>query len=343
MNKEAHKAPTMKDIAHLAGVTQATVSYVLNNSEFISDKVKKRVLDAADELGYIPNLVARNLKVKKTNTIGILVPDVMNSYYSLMMRYNEKITRELGYFTFICNTMHDVEIEDWYIVALIQQKVAGVIICYGLENRECYKKLRKHNIPFVVIDDQLSEDEGDGPCILVNNIKGSFLVVQHFFSLGIRDIAFCSEPLYCIALRERYEGFIQAMQEFGLQVNKDTVYISNKNYEYEKIELGYTAAREILAKSSPRGIFASSDQVAYGVIRKLHEMKINIPQDISVIGYDNVPISSIVSPSLTTINQPVKTMCRQATDTLFKIIRREDDIKMKITLEPSIVIRQSAP
>jgi LacI family transcriptional regulator len=341
--KKALKTPTMKDIARITGVTQATVSYAINDSEYISKTVKKRVLDTADELGYIPNLVARNLKKRTTNTIGIVVPDVMNSYYNEMIKYNEKITRELDYFTFICNTMHDAAIEDWYIISLIQQKVAGVIICYGLTNRACYKKLYKHNIPFVAIDDEVSEDEGGPPCVLLNNIKGSFLVVQHFISLGIKNIAYCSEPLYNMALRDRYEGFKRAMKEFGLTIKDEMVYIAKEGNEYEKIELGYIATKEILAKSRPEGIFASTDQMAFGVIKRLNELKIRVPQDIAVIGYDNVPFSSVISPSLTTINQPIMTMCIQGTDTLFKVIRREENIKKKITLEPSIVIRQSAP
>jgi LacI family transcriptional regulator len=343
MIKKMLKTPTMKDIARIAGVTQATVSYAINDSEDISEKVKKRVLDTADELGYIPNVVARNLKKRTTNTIGIVVPDVMNSYYNEMIKYNEKITRELDYFTFICNTMHDADIEDWYIISLIQQKVAGVIICYGLTNRGCYKKLHKHNIPFVAIDDEVVEDDGDAPCVLLNNIKGSFLVVQHFISLGIKSIAYCSEPLYNMALRDRYEGFKRAMKEFGLPIKDEMVYIAKEDNEYEKIEIGYIATKEILAKSKPKGIFASTDQMAFGVIKRLNELKIRIPQDIAVIGYDNVPFSSVISPSLTTINQPIMTMCIQGTDTLFKVIRREEDIKKKITLEPSIVIRQSAP
>ena len=343
MLNKAPRTPTMKDIARIAGVTQATVSYVINDSEDISETVKKRVLDTADELGYIPNLVARNLKKRTTNTIGIVVPDVMNSYYNEMIKYNEKITRELGYFTFICNTMHDAEIEDWYIISLIQQKVAGVIICYGLTNRGCYKKLYKHGIPFVAIDDEINEDDGEAPCVLLNNIKGSFLAVQHFISLGVKDIAYCSEPLYNMALRDRHEGFKRAMKEFGLPIKNDMVHIMKEDNEYEKIGLGYIATKEILAKGKPEGIFAATDQMAFGVIKRLNELKIRVPQDIAVIGYDNVPFSSVISPSLTTIDQPIMTMCIQGTDTLFKVIKREGDIKNKITLEPSIVIRQSAP
>src|SRR4030042_33752 len=339
MLKKISKTTTMKDIASIAGVTQATVSYVINGSEDISEAVRKKVLDTAEELGYIPNLVARNLKKRKTNTIGIIVPDVLNSYYSEMIKYNEQITRENGYFTFISNTMHDSEIEDWYIIALIQQKVAGVIICYGLTNRVCYKKLQKHNIPFVVIDDEINESDLEIPCILVNNIKGSNLVVRHFISFGIKDIAYCSEPLYNMALRARYEGFKRAMEESGLTINNNMVYIAKENNEYEKIELGYIATKEILAKATPGGIFASSDQIAFGVIKRLNELKIRVPQDIAVIGYDNVPFSSVLSPSLTTINQPVKRMCVEGAGILFKIIKKEGSIKMKTTLEPHIIVR----
>jgi LacI family transcriptional regulator len=337
------KAPTMNDVAHLAGVTQATVSYVINNTVEISEAVKKRVLDAANELGYIPNVVARNLKMRKTNTIGIIVPDVMNNYYSEMIKYAEKITREQGYFTFICNTMHDGDIEDWYITALIQQKVAGVIICYGLTNRECYNKLFNYRIPFVDLDDETGANEAEAPCVLLNNIKGSFLVVQHFISLGIKDIAYISEPLYNLALKDRYEGYKRAMKEFGLPINNDMVFVSEDTREYEKIQLGYVAAKEILSKSRPSGIFAATDQIAFGVIKRLNEAKIRIPENVAVVGYDNVPFSSVVVPSLTTINQPVMTMCIQGAQMLFGAIKGEPETKKKIMLEPSIVIRESAP
>jgi len=343
MNQKTEKAPTMKDIARIAGVTQATVSYVINGSEDISEAVKKKVLDTAEKLGYIPNLVARNLKKRKTNTIGIIVPDVMNSYYSEMIKYNERIIRESEYFTFICNTMHDAQIEDWYIISLIQQKVAGVIICYGLTNRECYKKLYQHHIPFVVIDDETGIEGAEAPCVLVNHKKGSLLAVKHFVSMGIKNIAYCSEPLYNMALRDRYEGFNMAIKEFGLEENSDRIYIAKEDNEYEKIELGYIATNEILSRGKPGGIFASTDQMAFGVIKRLNELKIAIPQDIAVIGYDNVPFSSIISPSLTTINQPIMKMCIHGTDTLYKIIKRDGSIDLKATLEPNIIIRQSAP
>ncbi len=343
MKRKTHKSPTMNDVARAAGVTQATVSYVLNNTGEISEPVKKRVLDAADELGYILNIVARNLKLNKTNTIGIIVPDVMNSYYSEMIKFTEKITREHGYFTFICNTMHNPEVEDWYVTTLIQHKVAGVLVCYGMTNRTSMQKLRNYNVPFVVIDDELEPEFTESSCVLMNNIKGSYLAVQHLISLGITDIAYFSEPLYNLSLKHRYQGFKMAMEQLGLQMDENMIYITQDEADNDKIAQGYTATSEVLEKVRPRGIYASTDQMAFGVLKRLHELRIKVPEDIAVIGYDNVPFSSVISPSLTTINQPVLTMCIQGSGMLFNMIDGKDEPRKQIMLEPSIIIRESAP
>jgi DNA-binding LacI/PurR family transcriptional regulator len=333
----------MKDIADITGVSQATVSYVINNSKNISDGVKKKILDVAEDLGYIPNAVARNLKKSETNIIGVVVPDVMNSYYNEIIKHIEKLTREKGYFIYICYTMHESEIEDWYITSMIQQKVAGVIICYGLTNRDCYKKLYNHNIPVITIDDRTGKSEGEVSNILVNNIKGSFLAVQHFYSLGIKDICYISEPLYNIALRERYEGFLMAVKEFDIDLKPENIFIADKDKEYEKIDLGYTAVEEVLKRTNARGIFAANDQLAFGIIKRLKETGIDIPEDIAIIGYDNVPFSSVISPSLTTLNQPIELMCTRGIKKLFKIKKGVEKIKSRVMLEPSLIVRESAP
>jgi DNA-binding LacI/PurR family transcriptional regulator len=331
----------MVDVAKAAGVTQATVSYVLNDRGDISEAVRKRVLDAASELGYIPNIVARNFKMSKSNIIGILVPDVMNSFYNELITHTESITREHGYFTFVCNAAHDPELEDWYITSLIQNKVAGVIIGYGLTNRACEQKLEKYHVPHVVLDDDLDEDSAETPCVLMNNIKGSFLAVQHFVSLGISEIAYITEPIYCLALRHRLEGFKQAIDQFGLP--HLTIHVSETKGEYDLLTEGYIGAAEVLSKGKPGGILVSTDQMALGVLKRLRELGIRIPADIAVIGYDDVPLSSIVTPSLTTINQPVMTMCIQGTKMLLGMINGGKDPVRKMVLEPSIVIRESAP
>jgi DNA-binding LacI/PurR family transcriptional regulator len=331
----------MIDVAKAAGVTQATVSYVLNDRGEISEPVIRRVLDAADQIGYIPNIVARNFKMSKSNIIGIIVPDVMNSYFNEVIKYTETITREQGFFSFVCNAMHDPKLEDWYVTSLVQNKVAGVIIGYGLTNRECIQKLKRHNVPFVVLDDDLDENATETPCILMNNIKGSFLAVQHFVSLGISDIAYITEPIYNLALKRRLEGFMQAIDQFGLL--DPQIHIAESKGEYDIITQGYTGAGEVLSRGKPGGIFVSTDHMALGVLKKLHELGIRIPKDIAVIGYDDVALSSVVRPSLTTISQPVMTMCIQGTKILLGMINGSKDPVRKMILEPSIVIRESAP
>jgi len=344
MKKKTERPPTMNDVARASGVTQATVSYVLNNSGDISEPVKQRVKDAAEQLGYIRNNVARNLKLRTANTVGIIVPDVTNSYYSEIIKYTEKIIRESGYFAFICITMHNPQIEDWYTTSLIEQKVAGVIVCYGLANVETLRKFVTYNVPFVVLDDDAQGHNIDAPCVLVNNIKGSFLAVQQFVSLGISKIAFCSETTYNLALKDRHMGFILAIKAFSLEDQLQHVYIAGEDVDQnDKIMLGYIAAEEILAKSKPEGIFAVNDEMAIGVMKKITELGLRIPQDIAVIGYDNVPLSSIVSPALTTVNQPLMTMCIQGTNILRGMMHGEDQIKRRIMLEPSIIVRETAP
>lgn len=333
----------MNDVAKAAGVSQATVSYVLNSTGDISEPVKRRVLESAEKIGYIRNSVARNLKLKKSNTVGIIVPDVTNSYYSEMVKITEKIIRENGHFTFICITMHNQTLEDWYITSLIEQKVAGVVVGYGLSNTDLLNKFVTYNVPFVVLDDDTQIEHIETSCVLVNNIKGSFLAVQQFVSLGITEIAFCSESTFNHALKDRYDGFMQAMKEFGILNQLQHVYIAARDEDqYDKIALGYKAAEEILAKSNPRGIFATNDEIAAGVIKKLTESKIRIPQDIAVIGYDNVPLAALVSPTLTTINQPVVSMCIQGTNMLQDLMEGKDNPRRRIMLEPSIIIRDSA-
>ncbi len=331
----------MQDIAKVAGVTQATVSYVLNDRGEVSEPVRQRVLDTADQLGYIPNQVARNFRMSKSNTVGLIVPDVTNSYYNEMIKHTESIARQHGYFFFVCSALHDPKLEDWYITSLIQNKAAGVIIGYGLTNRECIQKLERYNVPYVVLDDDLNETAVDTACVLMNNVKGSFLAVQHFVSLGVSEIAYITEPLYNLALRHRLEGFKKAMDEFHLSC--PTVYVAESSGEYDKIRQGFIGAGEVLAKGKPRGIFVSTDQMALGVLKKLHELRVRVPADIAVIGYDDIPVASIVRPSLTTISQPVQTMCILGTRMLLGMIDGENEPVHKMILEPSIVIRESAP
>ncbi|MGI6113131.1 MAG: LacI family DNA-binding transcriptional regulator [Mahellales bacterium] len=334
------KLPTMWDVARLAGVTQATVSHVINGTASISKEVKKRVMDAIDELGYVPNAAARSLKQNKTNTIGLIIPDVHSGFFSQMAKSVEENARKYGYITFLCNTSYHPQLEEFYINNLIQQHVAGIIIGYGLMDQNVCNKVLKARIPLVILDSCLEVDDYQVPSVEVDNIKGSWLAVEHLYNMGIREIGFISEPLFNNTLKLRYEGYIKAMETFGCTLNKYSINIQTK--EYDKIEMGYESVDNILMRGKPRAIFVSADQLAFGSIKRLLELKIRIPDDVAIVGYDDVPLSTVITPRLTTIRQPVDQMGKRGFQMLKKLIDGGKITNKRMILIPSLVVRESA-
>lgn len=329
---------TMKDVAKIAGVTQATVSYVINDTASVSEEVKKRVFKAIDELEYVPNALAKSLKENKTNTIGLIIPDINNGYYAEMVKNVEKDLRIKGYIIYLCNTSYDPNLEFTYIMTLIKQKVAGIIIGYGLVNKSIYNSIQIYKINFVVIDDKVEVKNKLIPCVEIDNIKGSLLAVQHLNSIGAKKICFASEPLFNRALKLRYEGFENAIKKFGYNMEDVQVYVENK--EYDKIEMGYNIGSKIILDNVD-AVFSSTDNLAFGIIKRLQEYGYRLPDDINIIGYDDVPFCRYISPTLTTISQPVDKMVEEGTKILDNLIKGEEIKKRYQLMEPSLIIRES--
>ncbi|HHU64009.1 MAG TPA: LacI family transcriptional regulator [Clostridiales bacterium] len=334
------KLPTMWDVARLAGVTQATVSHVINGTASISQEVKKRVSEAIDELGYVPNAAARSLKQNKTYTIGLIVPDVHSGFYSQMAKAVEESAREHGYITFLCNTSYHPQLEDYYINNLIQQQVAGIILGYGLVDQKVCNKVLNARIPLLMLDSSLKIGDWQVPSVEVDNLKGSWLAVEYLYNMGIKEIGYISEPLYNNTLKLRYEGYVKAMENLGCTINKDFIDIHAK--EYDKIKMGYESVDKILAQGKPRAIFVSADQLAFGAIKRLTELKIKIPEDIAIVGYDDIPLSTVVTPRLTTIFQPIDQMGKMGFEMLKKLIDGTKIPNKKVVLDPKLVVRESA-
>lgn len=335
------KLPTMWDVAKLAGVTQATVSHVINGTAPISEKVRTRVINAIEELGYVPNAVARSLKQNKTNTLGLLIPDVHSGYYSEMTKAVEENARKKGYITFLCNTSYDQQLEELYINNLLQQHVAGIILGYGLLNEKALFKIRNSRTPVLIIDGSGKFGKYHIPSVEVDNLKGSKLVVEYLHSIGItQDIGFISEPLQHSALQRRFEGFKRSLESFNCPINYDFFSIEDK--QYDKIQMGYKAVERILKKGRPRAIFVTSDQVALGVIKRLKELNIKIPEEVAVIGYDDVPLATVITPRLTTISQPIYSMAQQGVKMILEIIEGKTIENDRIILQPTLVVRESA-
>jgi LacI family transcriptional regulator len=330
---------TMKDVAKLAGVSQPTVSNVINGTSQVTDEVFEKVQKAIRELGYVPNALAKSLKQNKTNTVGMLIPDIENGYYSEIAKEVEQTLRENGYFTFLCNTFYKPELEKLYINTLIQNNVSGIIMCYGLVDKSVFADIANFDIPLVCIDDRTTAGKKKIPSVEINNVHGSKLAVEHLYSIGARRICFASEPLYNTALESRHAGFVTALNEYGMDSQHLIEFIEKS--EYGKIDMGYNLGAKILLNMEIDAVFASNDYLAIGIMKRLADHGVKIPDDIVIMGYDDVLVSKLVVPSLTTISQPKRLMAKRGTQKLITIMKGNEVKDMEISMEPTLIIRDS--
>jgi len=333
------KLPTMNDVAKAAKVSQATVSYVINNSASISPQVRKRVNDAILKVGYIINSSAKSLKTRRTNTVGVLIPDISSGYYSEMTREIEYFLRKSGYVMFLCNTSYEPELEKQYITTLIEQNVAGIIIGYGLVDQSIYIETNNHKKNLVVIDDFVNIDNIEIQSIEIDNIKAGKVAVSHLLRTGAKKICFASEPLFNRSLINRYEGFQLGIQEHNLTDNKWCTFIEER--QYKKLEMGYNIGSKIILDGEIDAVFATSDYLAYGIVQKLLEYKVNIPKDLVIMGFDDIPLAQYMTPKLTTISQPIHDFARLAVGVIINNDENRMEEVLSIPLEPLLVIRES--
>jgi len=331
----------MKDVAKKVGVSQPTVSHVINGTAPISENVRRKVMAAIDELGYVPNAMAKGLKTRKSAIIGLIVPDVSLHYYSAVVRAVERAMRLQGYMVFLCNTFYSAEVESQYIETLIQHNVIGVLSCSDLLEKKSYKLLARHKIPIVLIDSR-TDIKDEVLRIGVDNIEIARMAVNHLYEVGARKICYVSEPLGADVISVRVNAFKQAMEEKGLECNEKNCFIAPKQYDnYDKMQQGYNIGANILVNPDIEAVFASSDEFAFGVLNRLKEYGIKIPDDILVMGCDNDDLSAMITPSLTSIVQPIKQMAKIGVKALCEAIKDETTTFENIILEPSILIRES--
>lgn len=334
------KQPTMKDVAKLAGVSQPTVSHVINGTASISKSVTQKVKDAIEELRYIPHTTAKNLNAKQSNLIGLIVPDVSIRFYAQLVKTIEITLRKKGYMVFLCNTFYSEQLEQQYVETLIQHNVLGVISGSNLLCDRSYDLLKQNKIPVVLLDTAQHKDWLLN--VMVDNKMVARMAVSHLYDIGARSISYVSEPMRADILQSRYKYFRQAMAEFGLKFDENICFTAQNLYEnYNKMKMGYNIGANILLNGKTDAVFASSDEFAFGVIQRLTEHGVSIPQQIAVMGCDNDPFSKLISPSLTTIWQPISQVGEIGTKRLIRLINGETLAEKTLRLEPDIIIRRS--
>jgi len=327
---------TMKDIAKLAGVSTSTVSHVINKSRYVSEEISERVNNAARELSYRPSALARSLKVNRTKTIGMLVTTSTNPFFGEVVKGVERSCYQQGYNLILCNTEGDNERMRGSIDTLLQKRVDGLILmCSSLEGERIDVFEQYPDIPVVVMD--------WGPMLFTsdkiqdNSLRGGYLAAKHLIDCGHKQIGCITGPLVKHQAQMRYEGYKRALNEARLTFNAD--WIVESDFECEG---GYDAFNRIYAKGKlPSAIFVCNDMMAMGVINAAHEKGIHIPQDLSIIGYDDIHIAKFMTPSLTTVHQPKYRLGKAAVEALLNKVEGGSTDAQVVQLEPTLVERST--
>lgn len=331
---------TIKDVAKLANVSVTTVSKVMNNKGEISEATKKRVLGVIDELNYKPNALARGMITKKTRTIGLILPDICNPFYPDVARGVEDGASKFNYNIFLCNTDNSTKKEKNYINILIEKRVDGIIFTSSLSpKQDNIINLKKSGIPVVYMDRRVEyPDEING--VYINNFVGGYLATKHLIDLGHTKIGCITGNLKTLDSIERFEGYKKALKDSDISLNNEL--IAEGNYD---IESGYECVDKLLSSNAVgkdiTSIFACNDLMAYGAYKLFKQKGIRIPDDISIIGFDDIVLGQMLEPNLSTIRQPMYDMGSIASNMLIKMIEGKKLKENVVILQPELIVRSS--
>ena len=319
-------ASTIKDVAKKANVSIATVSRILNDLPGYSQKTKQKVLDAIEELGYQPNAIARGLINKKTQTIGVLFPDVSSMLSSEILRGIENIAHELGHSVIVCHTDSSGKRTKKYLQLLNEKRVDGILYVSEVMTKEYDEIMKKMGIPVVLISSESLEFQL--PYVKVNDRSAVFSATQYMIKQGHQNLGMISGPKEDkIAGYPRAQGFLEALQHYGLRASEEQI-IYTKGFAYED---GFHNLETLLSRIPDlTGIIATSDDVAVGVISAAYKLGIKVPDQLSVIGYDNIKIAEMIIPPLTTVAQPLYEMGQAGAEMLFHSIESGKTVESRI-------------
>jgi LacI family transcriptional regulator len=331
---------TIKDIAKEIGVSYATVSRALNDHPDVNDDTKKKVLRISKEMGYKPNDIARGLVRQETNTIGLLIPDITNPFYPQVARGVEEAAAAAGYNVFLCNTNWNKEREKHYIDALLQKQVDGLIMTPSSEELEHLTAVLKSRVETVFVSSFIKH--ADFTSVIVDNVRGAEMAVEYLIEKGHKNIGFIGAGEGRFANKERLKGYKQALENHGLEVKAENVRDQQGSY---KRKSGYFLMNELLKlPETPTAIFCYNDLLALGAIQAIKENGREVPQDIAVIGFDDISFASLPEIQLTTVSQPKYDMGKIALETLVDKIKTKSKqaVNRRIILDPSLIIRQTS-
>ncbi|WP_210470791.1 LacI family DNA-binding transcriptional regulator [Sporosarcina sp. 6E9] len=322
---------TIMDVANHANVSKATVSRVINDNPKVANEIRQRVLLSIKELGYRPNAFARNLANNSSNVIGLILPDITNPYFPVIARGIEDAAHQEGFSLFISNTDNSSSIEQEYIQKMVGQQVGGIILIASILDEDKVNELDKLNIPFVLCDRFLTNTPFD--TVSIDHYKASYEAVLHLIEKGHRKICHLSGPGLVQSAEMRRQAYSDAMQAHNLE---PCIRIGDFSYAS-----GYQLMTSILKESMPTAVFAANDLIALGAMNAIQEQNLKIPQDISVIGCDDILFAQMSTPKLSTISVPAYQIGVTAVDMLVERILGDRSVAKNLIMAHEFIQRES--
>jgi len=325
---------TLQDIATAVGVTQTTVANALKGKGNVSETTRQSILKCAEELGYRPNMLARSLAQGKTDTLGFILPTIANPFYPEIAEAIERTAGQHGYQMLLCNTYYDFQQGRQHLERLVSRWVDGIIVMGSSMDIADIVAQFQRGLPTVLCDWQENESPQGIPQVSVDFRRAGALAAEHLLELGHREIAIIvSEPEQTL----RLEGFRSVLQAAGLPLPDEMI-----RQGHSTLESGYAAAQKFLTTSTrPTAIFATTDWMALGAMEAILDAGLRVPQDISIIGLDDIVVSAHIRPPLTTVAVPKFQLAKEATELLFGLIHAEHPYPLARLIEPSLIVRQS--
>ncbi|MCX8131808.1 MAG: LacI family DNA-binding transcriptional regulator [Clostridia bacterium] len=326
---------TIQDVAKMAGVSVATVSRVLNNSPSVVESTKEAVMDAIKRLNYQPNMLGRNLRRSETKMILVLLPNISNPFYSRIVKGIEDVGHKNGYNVMLCNTDSDAEREKIYIEMLKKKLSDGVIFMAPELNKE---ELSDIGRGYPVVQCCEYKEGADVSHVSIDNVEASYKAMKHLIGLGHRRIGMISCKNNFLSTKQREEGYKKALSEAGIDYDPELVQYGDYSFKS-----GLRTAKQMLSiKNKPTAIFSISDIMAIGVLRAVKDSGLRVPEDVAVVGFDNISFASMCDPRLTTVAQPKYDLGCTAMDLLIRQIKGEVKEPRDVFMEHELIIRESS-
>ncbi|WP_425840102.1 LacI family DNA-binding transcriptional regulator [Streptomyces fractus] len=332
----------IKDVAREAGVSVGTVSNVINRPDAVADATRARVLAAIERLGYVRSESARQLRAGRSRIIGLLVLDMGNPFFVDVARGAERASRDAGLGVMVCNSAQSPAEEAEYLSLFAEQRVRGVLLTPAEATGPTVEAFRRHDIPFVLVD---RVAEGATECsVSVDDVNGGALAVRHLIDAGHRSIAYVSGPRTLNQVEDRRQGALRALKEAGLPASV----LRELPTERLDVAAGRDAGARLLGLTErPTAVFCANDLLALGVLQSLYAAGVRVPDDMAIVGYDDIEFASAAAVPLTSVRQPAVHMGALAADLLLEEIEAADEPgrpheHRRVVLQPELVVRGSS-